>query len=387
MLIRIAGIAAAVLLLFVIVRKITGRHSAPIENESASAQSTYSRTAASSSDAGSTLTPAQESSAGGTFAVPAGTAEALAGSGSGSTEAAPESGAPESNTPASTEPGSAVPDAGAAAGRELSPAGAGSTGSVSMTELEKGRKYLSTLEERTPMEMEVLIDEARAVYEKKREQEVYAVKREEYREMLGGEAVWSSLRNYVFLGDSRVMGFTVYNFLPEERILAQAGDTINGITENLDAVRALSPDYIFVSYGINDIGIGFWPTAEEYAEAFGDRLDSLQQAVPDAQIYVNSILPASKDAVAMYPIWGGLPEYSEAVRRMCQDKGISFIDNASIVEEHEDLYEGDGVHLQPEFYRYWAENQLLGIYDRKHGKLTFPEPEEEPEPVTDPGTE
>lgn len=194
--------------------------------------------------------------------------------------------------------------------------------------------------------------------------------------MLSGDAVWESFRDFVFLGDSRVEGFEVYGFLPDERVLAGTGDTINAITEQLDTIRGLSPKYIFISYGINDIGIGFWPTAEEYASAFADRLDTLREAVPDAEIYVNSILPATEDGVAYAPVWGGLPEYSEAVRKMCEEKEICFIDNASLFEEHEDLYAGDGVHLQPDFYRYWGENQLLGIYDRQHDLLTFPGPEE-----------
>ena len=34
---------------------------------------------------------------------------------------------------------------------------------------------------------------------------------------------------------------------------------------------------------------------------------------------------------------------------MCEKKDICFIDNTSLVEEHEDLYAGDGVHLQPQY--------------------------------------
>ena len=46
----------------------------------------------------------------------------------------------------------------------------------------------------------------------------------------------------------------------------------------------------------------------------------------------------------------------------------SFIDNTKLIEEHSELYAGDGVHLLAEFYPYWAQNQLLGIYDLKNGR-------------------
>lgn len=245
------------------------------------------------------------------------------------------------------------------------------------SELETGRDYLRSLERRTPMEMEVLIDEARALFKEQQDLLAYSKKRESYRETLRGDALWSSFDDYVFLGDSRVVGFTVYNLLPEDRVLAQTGDTINAITDQLDQIRSMDPKYIFISYGINDIGIGFWPTAEEYAEAFGEKLDELHAALPDAEIYVNSILPATEEAAASTPVWAGLPEYSEAVSRMCEKKDICFIDNTSLVAEHEDLYAGDGVHLQPDFYHYWGENQLLGVFDHKNGRRTFSFPEQD----------
>jgi hypothetical protein len=239
------------------------------------------------------------------------------------------------------------------------------------TELEKGRAYLLSLEERTPVEMEYMIAEARKEREKEIAREEYSRKREAYRNTLKDDKLWDSFEDYVFLGDSRVVGYDVFGYLPSERVLAEAGDTINSISDNMDTIRELSPKYIFISYGINDIGIGYWPTKEEYAAAFADKLHDLQKAVPDAQIYVNSIIPAREDAAQTYTIWQGIPDYSEAVRQMCEEEGIPFIDNSSILEEHPDLYAADGVHMQSEFYQYWGENQLLGVYDYENGHLTF----------------
>lgn len=136
-------------------------------------------------------------------------------------------------------------------------------------------------------------------------------------------------------------------------------------------MEELSPRYIFISYGINDVNLGLWPTAQEYARDFGARIDELRKSFPEAEIYVNSILPATDDAIEQHPLWEKLPEYSEAVRQMCEQKEICFIDNTSIVEDHKDLYAMDGVHIAPDFYHYWAENQLLGVYDLKHGFRSF----------------
>lgn len=240
-----------------------------------------------------------------------------------------------------------------------------------VTELENGQAYLLSLEERTPVEMEYMIEEARKEHEKEVRRQQYQKKRDTYLESLEGNALWEAFDDYVFLGDSRVVGFDVFGLLSPDRVLAEAGDTINSITERMDAVKALSPKYIFISYGINDIGIGFWPTKEEYAAAFEEKIHALQKELPDAEIYVNSIIPAREDAAQSYPIWEGLPEYSEAVRQMCEKEKIPFINNEKLVSEHGDLFASDGIHLQKDFYRYWAENQLLGIFDHENGLLTF----------------
>ncbi len=260
-------------------------------------------------------------------------------------------------------------------------AGAGEASSTAQTEakqpydhvkseIEKGREYLEHLDQRSPADMENDIALKREEYLKKKDREEYLEKREAYRQTLEEDGVWEQFKDYVFLGDSRVVGYDVFGYLPSERVLAVAGDTILAISDNMDRVRELDPRYIFISYGINDVGIGFWQNGEEYVDAFREKIGELQKEFPDAQIFVNSIIPATEEAVAGMPVWGKTPEFSEAVRSMCLEDGIPFIDNGPLIEEHSDLYAGDGVHLQTEFYSYWAENQLLAIYDLKNGRAS-----------------
>ena len=242
------------------------------------------------------------------------------------------------------------------------------------TELEEGRDYLRMLESRSPMDTGQQIVDARKEYQDRKQLLDYGKKRDAYREELEENGVWDAFTDYLFLGDSRVVGFDVYGFLSSDRVLAESGDTINAITDRMDTIRSYEPKYIFLSFGINDIGVGLWPTPEEYADAYEEKIDALREALPDAEIYVNSILPAAQYAVEGTPIWGDLPAYSEAVRRMCARKEIPFIDNDALVEERGNLYEQDGVHFQPDFYYYWAENQLLAVFDLEQGYLTFRDP-------------
>ena len=303
------------------------------------------------------------------------TAGSDAGSASGRTGAA-ETALAETAEPAAPASDEVAAGESAAAGAAVSSDASTQSSSEGISyvhvrsEIEKGRDYLDSLDQRSPSEMEYTIDLRRAEYAREKERKAYVDKREQYRRTLEEDGVWDQFEDYVLLGDSRFVGFDVFGYLPSERVLAEAGDTILAISDRMESVKELKPRYIFLSYGINDIGIGFWQTSEEYAKAFSEKIDELREENPDAQIFVNSIIPATDEAVDGVPVWGKIPEYSEALRQMCSEKGIPFIDNAELIEEHSDMYAGDGVHLQTEFYPYWAQNQLLGIYDLKNGRTS-----------------
>lgn len=341
----VIALAAVLLLAAAAVLFARSRRRAPKEKEastvSADAAAEYAAEGTTSASAGSSLDRTGDGAAAGQVAVPAGAAAAGA--------AVENADAADPAQVQASEQEQALPE------------------EPVQSELEKGRAYLQTLDERTPVEVQALIDEARAAYEEKKKRAIHEAAREKYREKLAGDQVWSYFDDYIFLGDSRVEGFDVFHFLPSGRILADPGDTITSITNRLEEIQAISPKRIFISYGINDVTVGLWSSPEDYVNDFSERIDELQQALPEAEIFINSILPVSEQAAAAMPSWGLLPSYSEAVRQMCEKKKITFIDNDSLAEEHSDLYAMDGVHVAPDFYHYWAENQILGVYDREHG--------------------
>ena len=48
---------------------------------------------------------------------------------------------------------------------------------------------------------------------------------------------------------------------------------------------------------------------------------------------------------------------------MCKENGIVFSNNNQIAEEHGDLYQPDGIHLQPKFYNYWGANLIIAALE------------------------
>lgn len=59
-----------------------------------------------------------------------------------------------------------------------------------------------------------------------------------------------------------------------------------------------------------------------------------------------------------------LGEYNDALKAMTEQNGFRYIDNTYVAEEHQNLYQDDGLHLQPDFYKYWAANMLTEVNEQ-----------------------
>ena len=176
----------------------------------------------------------------------------------------------------------------------------------------------------------------------------------------GETDVWSLFRDYVILGDSRAVGFYYFDFLPSSRVLASGGNNITAVYDRLDAIVDLHPSVIYLCYGLNDTGVGYWANAEEYEAELLKAFGALHEALPDAKLVASSILPATEDALRRSPVWRKIDSFDEALERVCRKLGDVYVDNDALAEKYMDLYwQPDGVHVAPEFYPYWAKNLVL----------------------------
>lgn len=221
-------------------------------------------------------------------------------------------------------------------------------------DVQAGVAYLQSLEQKNPddvtqalrqMELEKLQAERAA-----REQEIYD----------DLDNVWQYFSDAAILGDSRAVGFSYYSFLDEARVLASSGERVSAVEEHIETLKKLKPAEVYLCYGINDIG--WYASAQEYADAVQTAVELLREELPNATIVVSSILPAQEIACQKQALWRQIPDYSAAVAQMCRENGILFADNAAVCEEHDDLWQADGIHLFPQFYPYWAANLLIASW-------------------------
>ena len=195
------------------------------------------------------------------------------------------------------------------------------------------------------------------------EAEVKEVKRKAQDEAIeaGELSIWAQFSDYALFGDSRTVGFSSYEFLDKQRVLAERGLTIADISAYEDQMVALNPSCLFLCTGLNDVASGYWKTPEEYVAAYEETVQELMKMLPDTEIYINSIFPAQAPAFEKNENEREIPEYNEAVKQWCEEKGYHYIDNTSVYEKYNDLYEEDGIHFKKEFYQYWAANMLAEV--------------------------
>ncbi len=224
--------------------------------------------------------------------------------------------------------------------------------------LAEGLAFLEAQEQNDPAEVEDVLKEYRRL-------QLAAERQARIEELMNGETdVWSQFEDYAILGDSRAVGFWYYDFLPESRVISAGGATILNVAEWTPQLVTLNPAYVFLCFGLNDVSIGYWDSPEDYVTSYQKVLTQLQQDLPDARIFVSSILPARDAAFETDSSWQEIPVYSEAVRELCESMDIPFIDNDGISETYAHLWDPvDGIHLMKAFYPYWGANMLMAIYD------------------------
>ena len=160
------------------------------------------------------------------------------------------------------------------------------------------------------------------------------------------DTVWQEFSDAVILGDSRV--------------LASSGERIDAIGGHIEDLKKLDPAYIFLCYGINDLG--WYGSAQDYADTLLEKIRLLRRELPEAVIVVSSILPAYEPAVSREKLWLQIPDYTAAVQAMCEENGVLFADNTQLSEDYADLWQPDGIHLLPEFYPHWAANLIFASW-------------------------
>ena len=177
----------------------------------------------------------------------------------------------------------------------------------------------------------------------------------------------------LFIGDSLTSGLKSYNMIPEADYLTAVGvnletmqtaplfDLPNGGEVNLwqALTEVTTPQKIYIMLGTNGVA---WQKRERMIENYTLLLDFLNYRFPDAQIYVQSILPAAIGVLIEQPDFTAqrVAAYNEVLQQLAEERGVVWLDIYSEFADSEGYLlptyaAGDGIHLNREGYRLWLE--------------------------------
>ncbi len=175
----------------------------------------------------------------------------------------------------------------------------------------------------------------------------------------------------LFVGDSITEGIGSYALMKNAGVVAFTGintDTImtrevirndQGELETMLEAASHYPDAkkIFVMLGANGIA---WIGKESFVENYGAFLDALREQHPDADIFVESILPvtAQYETENEQITNAKIREYNQALLAMAQQKEYYYLDVESVFADEngclpDEASPTDGMHFGPKYYEMW----------------------------------
>lgn len=173
--------------------------------------------------------------------------------------------------------------------------------------------------------------------------------------------------NCAFVGDSITVGLSDYQLVPIKNVYAEIGMNIEKInTETihtafgeatvLDGLKQAKPENIYIMLGSNGIA---WLPVSDMISYYCEFISSIQQNLPDSNIYILSIPPvtAARESAEEEPILNSdIDKYNSELLKMADDKKIYYVDVNTALKGNdgkfpEDNAAEDGMHFKKTTYK------------------------------------
>lgn len=159
----------------------------------------------------------------------------------------------------------------------------------------------------------------------------------------------------VFFGDSHIAGGDFQKAFPDRKSinLGYIGEDTKGMLRRVDAIVAVHPKKVFLMGGINGLNN---QSMDDFAYWYAALVDSIRVAVPDAELYLHTLLPVT--AWSDYCDNTKITEANKIIARIAADRHLTLIDLHSRYAVNNALSDSmsyDGLHLIPSAYAGWYE--------------------------------
>ena len=159
----------------------------------------------------------------------------------------------------------------------------------------------------------------------------------------------------VFFGDSLTQSGDFQYYFENKKIvnLGYSGDSITGMTQRINMVKAVMPEKIFLMGGINNLNDNnIKICVEEYATL----LKTIRKCLPNTKIYVQSVLPVLNLKNCSNST---IKKFNNELKKLSTEYNTTYIDLFSIfIKKNEPktwLYK-DNVHINSKGYKLWTDS-------------------------------
>ena len=169
----------------------------------------------------------------------------------------------------------------------------------------------------------------------------------------------------LFVGDSVITGFhDYYNFQYDVNVVASVGAAMHKhLSENLDKIISLNPEYLIIRYGLNEIDLRDG-LLETFITNYRNNLTVLKEKLPYTKIIVLGLTPVTDAAIQKAERLGRVSVYNERIYELCRELKVGYYENTPLFTENFDRYAKDGIHFSKALYDLWMIDFIreMGIY-------------------------
>ncbi|WP_052446900.1 GDSL-type esterase/lipase family protein [Candidatus Soleaferrea massiliensis] len=174
----------------------------------------------------------------------------------------------------------------------------------------------------------------------------------------------------LFIGNSRTEGLKLYSGLTNATFYSSTGLTVAGALEKPvvetdagcitipEALKQRAFGEVYLMMGINELG---WYYSDVFLEDYAELIDDIKAAQPDAVIYLQSILPVSREKSDSDEVINmkKIGEYNELIKQLARDKGVVYLNVGECMSDDDgyliDDATTDGIHLNKEYCLKWVD--------------------------------
>lgn len=161
----------------------------------------------------------------------------------------------------------------------------------------------------------------------------------------------------VFFGDSLTHNGNFQAYFEDKKIcnMGIGGDSLNGMIDRIPDIVQYTPEKVFVLGGINGLRDN---KVEDSIVVYSELIDRLLVSLPEAEIYIQSVLPISESKESKICHNSTIREFNCELEKLALEKELSFINLYPLYELDGELnpkFTDDGLHIYAESYARWVD--------------------------------